>query len=41
MSGIAYGTAHGDPELAERGRQTLARLRAEHHGSLSPIGEAW
>ncbi|WP_327378790.1 phosphotransferase (plasmid) [Streptomyces sp. NBC_01216] len=28
VSGIAYGTAHGDPELVERGRRTLARLRA-------------
>ncbi|MFF6772718.1 phosphotransferase [Streptomyces sp. NPDC012637] len=28
VSGISYGTAHGDPELVERGRRTLARLRA-------------
>ncbi|MBB0243642.1 phosphotransferase [Streptomyces alkaliphilus] len=28
VSGIAYGTAHDDPELVERGRRTLARLRA-------------
>lgn len=27
VSGIAYGTAHGDPELVERGLRTLARLR--------------
>ncbi|MFI5857393.1 phosphotransferase [Streptomyces parvulus] len=27
VSGIAYGTAHADPELVERGRRTLARLR--------------
>ncbi|MFB6988729.1 GNAT family N-acetyltransferase [Streptomyces sp. NPDC056304] len=27
VSGIAYGSAHGDPELVERGRRTLARLR--------------
>ncbi|MFJ4695520.1 phosphotransferase [Streptomyces sp. NPDC088766] len=27
VSGIAYGTTHGDPELVERGRRTLARLR--------------
>nr|WP_024127225.1 phosphotransferase [Streptomyces sp. F8]AHE39961.1 NUDIX hydrolase [Streptomyces sp. F8] len=27
VSGISYGTAHGDPELAERGLRTLARLR--------------
>ncbi|MGC0334237.1 8-oxo-dGTP pyrophosphatase MutT (NUDIX family) [Streptomyces sp. SAI-170] len=29
VSGIQYGTAHGDPELVERGRRTLARLRAQ------------
>ncbi|WP_086825112.1 phosphotransferase [Streptomyces sp. NRRL B-24572] len=28
VSGISYGAAHGDPELVERGRRTLARLRA-------------
>ncbi|MFJ8785842.1 phosphotransferase [Streptomyces sp. NPDC102476] len=28
VSGISYGTAHGDPELVERGRRTLALLRA-------------
>jgi hypothetical protein len=39
VSGIAYGSAHGDPELVERGRRTLARLRAAHHDSLSPAGE--
>ncbi|MFJ1662371.1 phosphotransferase [Streptomyces anthocyanicus] len=27
VSGIAYGTAHADPELVERGLRTLARLR--------------
>ncbi|MEV5704837.1 hypothetical protein [Actinoallomurus sp. NPDC052274] len=27
VSGIWYGTAHGDLELVERGRRTLARLR--------------
>ncbi|KAB1982863.1 phosphotransferase [Streptomyces triticiradicis] len=27
VSGISYGTAHGDPELMERGLRTLARLR--------------
>ncbi|MFH9561249.1 phosphotransferase [Streptomyces globisporus] len=27
VSGIAYGTTHGDPELVERGLRTLARLR--------------
>ncbi|MCX0242073.1 phosphotransferase [Streptomyces drozdowiczii] len=31
VSAISYGAAHGDPELVERGRRTLARLRAEHH----------
>lgn len=30
VSGIAFGTAHSDPELVERGHRTLARLRAEH-----------
>ncbi|MFB8310170.1 phosphotransferase [Streptomyces sp. NPDC055961] len=29
VSGISYGTAHGDPELVERGLRTLARLRTE------------
>ncbi|MFF5969926.1 phosphotransferase [Streptomyces sp. NPDC012769] len=28
VSGISYGAGHGDPELVERGRRTLARLRA-------------
>lgn len=28
VSGISYGAAHGDHELVERGRRTLARLRA-------------
>ncbi|WP_328584965.1 aminoglycoside phosphotransferase family protein [Streptomyces sp. NBC_00370] len=41
VSGIAYGSAHGDPELVERGRRTLARLRAEHHAPLSPTGQTW
>ncbi|MFI2736870.1 phosphotransferase [Streptomyces sp. NPDC018711] len=27
VSGISYGATHGDPELVERGRRTLARLR--------------
>ncbi|MFE9826489.1 phosphotransferase [Streptomyces sp. NPDC005791] len=40
VSGIAYGAAHGDPELVERGRRTLARLRAEHRAALSPTGDA-
>ncbi|WP_250305071.1 phosphotransferase [Streptomyces sp. A 4/2] len=40
VSGISYGAAHGDPELVERGRRTLARLRAEHHAALSPTGDA-
>ncbi|WP_328665083.1 phosphotransferase [Streptomyces sp. NBC_00328] len=39
VSGIAFGTAHGDPELVERGRRTLARLRAEHHAPLSSTGD--
>ncbi|MEV5174151.1 phosphotransferase [Streptomyces flaveolus] len=29
VSGIRFGAAHGDPELVERGRRTLARLRAD------------
>ncbi|WP_237519111.1 aminoglycoside phosphotransferase family protein, partial [Streptomyces sp. SID5910] len=41
VSGIAYGSAHGDPELVERGRRTLARLRAEHHDPFSLTGEPW
>ena len=40
VSGIAYGAAHGDPELVERGRRTLARLRAEHRAALSPTRDA-
>ncbi|WP_330334638.1 phosphotransferase [Streptomyces sp. NBC_00536] len=40
VSGIAYGAAHGDPELVERGRRTLTRLRAEHRAALSPTGDA-
>ncbi|MFF1839011.1 phosphotransferase [Streptomyces sp. NPDC058231] len=39
VSGIAFGIAHGDPELVERGRRTLAWLRAEHCPSNSPTGE--
>ncbi|MBO8186359.1 phosphotransferase [Streptomyces spirodelae] len=31
LSGIQYGAAHGDPELIERGRRTLARLRTDQH----------
>ncbi|MFF4948398.1 phosphotransferase [Streptomyces chattanoogensis] len=27
VSGVAYGTAHNDPELVERGLRTLRRLR--------------
>jgi Ser/Thr protein kinase RdoA (MazF antagonist) len=30
VSGIQYGAAHGDWELVERGRRTLARLRETH-----------
>ncbi|WP_308251127.1 hypothetical protein [Streptomyces anulatus] len=29
VSGIAYGSTGGDPELVERGRRMLARLRAK------------
>ncbi|MFF0794396.1 phosphotransferase [Streptomyces spiralis] len=35
VSGIAYGAAHGDAELVERGQRTLARLRAKHDATLS------
>ncbi|TWV34742.1 phosphotransferase [Streptomyces misionensis] len=31
VSGISYGASHGDPELVERGRRTLARLSAAQH----------
>jgi 8-oxo-dGTP pyrophosphatase MutT (NUDIX family) len=36
VSGIQYGAAHGDPELVERGKRTLQRLRtaaAQQHRS--------
>ncbi|WP_151772607.1 phosphotransferase [Streptomyces abyssomicinicus] len=39
VSGIAYGVAHGDPELVERGRRTLATLRAEPQRRDSPPGD--
>ncbi|MET8771844.1 hypothetical protein [Streptomyces sp. NPDC004658] len=29
VSGIQFGATHDDPELVERGRRTLARLRAD------------
>lgn len=35
VSGIAYGGALGDPELLERGRRTLSRLRAQPPQSAS------
>ncbi|MEU9212772.1 aminoglycoside phosphotransferase family protein [Streptomyces sp. NPDC048415] len=35
VSGIAYGAAHGDSELVERGHRTLARLRTKHDATLS------
>ncbi|SCF95675.1 phosphotransferase [Streptomyces sp. Ncost-T10-10d] len=38
LSGIQYGRRMGDPELVERGRRTLARLRAAHRcTSTSPF----
>uniref|UniRef100_A0AAU3HUC1 Phosphotransferase n=1 Tax=Streptomyces sp. NBC_01393 TaxID=2903851 RepID=A0AAU3HUC1_9ACTN len=40
VSGIAFGVAHGDPESVERGRRTLARLRAGHHAPHSSTGDA-
>ncbi|MFF3501519.1 phosphotransferase [Streptomyces sp. NPDC003247] len=36
VSGVSYGAAHGDPELVERGRRTLARLRAAQHPGHHP-----
>ncbi|MBV9023604.1 MAG: phosphotransferase [Streptomycetaceae bacterium] len=39
VSGVAFGIAHGDPEVVERGHRTLARLRAEHLRN-SPVGDA-
>lgn len=39
VSGIAYGTAHGDPEPVERGLRTLTRLRAKHDALPSSTGE--
>ncbi|MFB8035934.1 hypothetical protein ACFC5Z_23900 [Streptomyces sp. NPDC056004] len=39
MSGVAFGDAHGDPELFERGRRTLARLRTEYRYCNSLTGE--
>ncbi|CAM5504870.1 MULTISPECIES: phosphotransferase [Streptomyces] len=39
VSGISYGVAHQEPELVERGRRTLTRLRAEHCAVLSPTGD--
>ncbi|MEU6671180.1 hypothetical protein [Streptomyces sp. NPDC046727] len=39
VSGVQFGIAHGDPELVERGRRTLARLRAgTRRQSPSPRG---
>ncbi|MEU2130688.1 hypothetical protein [Streptomyces sp. NPDC018352] len=40
VSGVAFGVAHGDPEPVERGRRTLARLRAEHRSCNSLSGES-
>ncbi|MFE1875602.1 phosphotransferase [Streptomyces sp. NPDC059496] len=31
VSGISYGTSHGDPEVTERGHRTLRRLHTIHH----------
>ncbi|MFF0110474.1 hypothetical protein [Streptomyces hirsutus] len=39
VSGVSFGVAPGDPELVERGRRTLARLRAEHSSPNSLTGE--
>ncbi|MEV6534188.1 hypothetical protein AB0M86_32120 [Streptomyces sp. NPDC051639] len=40
VSGISHGASHGDPELVERGRRTLARLRAERGAASSTTGDA-
>ncbi|WP_411098922.1 phosphotransferase [Streptomyces sp. x-45] len=41
VSGIAYGAAHRDPELVERGHRTLARLRSTRHLVGKWPAEAW
>jgi hypothetical protein len=40
VSGIAYGTGHRDPELVERGRRALSRLRRDHDRAPSATGGA-
>ncbi|MET7642469.1 hypothetical protein ABZS83_02235 [Streptomyces sp. NPDC005426] len=40
VSGIAYGSENCDPELVERGRRTLGRLRSEHREPFSSTGDA-
>ncbi|MER5615010.1 aminoglycoside phosphotransferase family protein [Streptomyces sp. NPDC002215] len=40
VRGVAFGAAHGDPELVERGRRTPARLRTERRSCNSPTGES-
>ncbi|MFE6490711.1 phosphotransferase [Streptomyces sp. NPDC057748] len=40
VSGVAFGAAHGDPELDERGRRTPARLRTERRSRNSLTGES-
>ncbi|MGA5819920.1 phosphotransferase family protein [Kitasatospora sp. NPDC094028] len=36
VSGIQFGISHGDPELVERGRRTLAQLRATRGSGIAP-----
>ncbi|MFJ2584971.1 phosphotransferase [Streptomyces sp. NPDC087538] len=40
VSGVAFGVAHGDAELVERGRRTLVRLRTEYRYCNSLTGES-
>ncbi|MFJ8849959.1 hypothetical protein [Streptomyces sp. NPDC102437] len=40
VSKVAFGAAHGDPELVERDRRTLARVRSEHRSCNSLTGES-
>ncbi len=41
VSGIQFGAAHGDPELVERGKRTLNRLRTAAASTTRSPGEPW
>lgn len=41
VSGIQFGAAHGDPELVERGKRTLKRLRAAAAQQTRSPGGMW